>query len=138
MKICNNQEISLFTEFTTLSWTIILLIQIGVLCLYTWFYKMLTKSGMSKLNDVIQSSLNVCLRALINKGSKENFANSQAHKIFLFTISVMGLVLLSYYKAQMNAALNVEVDNMPIQSWQDLYQSVPNSDCSWNFSLFQV
>ena len=71
MKICNNQEISLFTEFTTLSWTIILLIQIGVLCLYTWFYKMLTKSGMSKLNDVIQSSLNVCLRALINKGSKK-------------------------------------------------------------------
>ena len=84
---------------------------------------MMTQSGISKLNDVVQGSLNVCLRALINKGSKENFANNQAHKIFLFTISVLGLILLSYYKAQMNAALNVEVDNMPIQSWQDLYES---------------
>ena len=48
---------------------------------------------------------------------------SQAYKIALISVTTLGLITFSYYKAMMNAALNVEVDNIPFKSWEDVSKS---------------
>ena len=70
----------------------------------------------------VECAFNITYRALINKGTQYEF-KSQSYKIFLTTLMFLGLVILSYYKAQMNAALNVEVDNIPFKTWSDVEKS---------------
>ena len=40
-----------------------------------------------------------------------------------FFIMVVGFIVLCYYKAQMNAAFNVYVEKIPIESWDDVLLS---------------
>ena len=73
--------------------------------------------------NATRDAVNIILRGVINKGTNINFKKSQAFKILILSLMVLGFILLSYYRAQMNAALNVEVDNMPIKSWEDVKNS---------------
>ena len=43
--------------------------------------------------------------------------------MMLTTIMTFSLVVMSYYRAQMKAALYSQVDNMRINSWQDVLES---------------
>ena len=79
-------------------------------------------SKMHKCNFLLATSVNFILRALFNKGTNNGF-KSQTYKILRFVLMTLGFVIMSYYKAMMNAALNVDVNNIPIQSWEDLAKS---------------
>ena len=55
-------------------------------------------------------------------------------KIILLVNMILGFIILSYYKAQMNAALNVDNSEVPFQTWE----YIANSDKKlliWNGSL---
>ena len=69
-----------------------------------------------------KNSVNICLRAIINKASKEKL-QSHTYKMMLTTLMTFSLVIMSYYRAQMNAALNSQIDNIGISSWQDVLES---------------
>ena len=66
--------------------------------------------------------VNFSFRSLINKGTNDGL-KSHSFKIFLFTTMTFGLVIMSYYKAQMNAALNAGDQEFPIKSWIDVSNS---------------
>ena len=67
-------------------------------------------------------SVNICLKAIINKASTTKL-QSNTYKMMLTTLMTLSLVVMSYYRAQMNAALNSQVDNIGINSWQDVLES---------------
>ena len=69
-----------------------------------------------------KNSVNICLRAIINKASTEKL-QSHTYKMMLTTLMTFSLVIMSYYRAQMNAALNSQIDNIGISSWQDVLES---------------
>ena len=79
-------------------------------------------SKQSHFQFALRNSVNICLRAIINKASTTKL-NSYTYKIMLTTLMTLSLVVMSYYRAQMNAALNSQVDNIGINSWQDVLES---------------
>ena len=79
-------------------------------------------SEMHKCKFLLVTSVNFILRALFNKGTNNGF-KSQTYKILRLVLMTLGFVIMSYYKAMMNAALNVDVNNIPIESWEDLANS---------------
>ena len=118
------------TEFVPTSWLMILFLELLMLFGLATFIHILISSGVEKgfknkkptWMFALECSFNIAYRALINKGTQYEF-KSQSYKMFLTTLMFLGLVILSYYKAQMNAALNVEVDNIPFKTWSDVEQS---------------
>ena len=120
---------SVLSEFTELSWLYLLGMEvILLLASYGLIYTMIhcniehVPENISKAKYAFGIALTVCLKATINKGS--NFKlKSQSYKIVVFSIMVLGLIVLSYYKAQMNAALNVDNNEVPIKTWSDIAQS---------------
>ena len=119
------------TEYTKSSWLLVLIAQAILLIILTIFIYILTNVYQPSETNNIQEkgvnaardAVNIVLRGVINKGTNISFKKSQAFKILIFSLMVLGFILLSYYRAQMNAALNVEVDNMPIKSWKDVQNS---------------
>ena len=87
-----------------------------------WFRIESNNHIIPTISYIFQTSLNILMRATVNKGTNNPF-KSHTYKIVLFTLMTSGLVILSYYKAQMNAALNANVNNIPIQSWEDVEKS---------------
>ena len=100
----------------------------SILFLLTLAIYVLSKSKVEKLKEesawvfAFRTALNIILRALINKGSN-NPLKSQSYRIFVFILMVFGVVTLSYYRAQLNAALNVDNNQIPIKSWRDVADS---------------
>ena len=80
------------------------------------------ESQQSHFQFALRNSVNICLRAIINKASTAKL-QSHTYKIMLTTLMTLSLVVMSYYRAQMNAALNSQVDNIRIKSWQDVLES---------------
>ena len=112
-----------------MSWIYLLGIEvILVLSLFCLIYTMIhfkieqIPEKQSKVKFAFGTAITICLKATINKGSNFNL-KSQSYKIVVFSIMVMGLIVLSYYKAQMNAALNVDNNEIPIKTWADIAQS---------------
>ena len=67
-------------------------------------------------------ALNMIFRSLINK-SIECKLKSWTYRILLFNVMTLGFIILTYYKAQMNAALNSSVEDAPLNSWKDILDS---------------
>ena len=116
-------------EFTPYSWLMlclfymVLLILFGlVLCFLKSFGLERIESQQSHFQFALENSVNVCLRALINKAST-TMLQSHTYKMMLTTLMTFSLVVMSYYRAQMNAALNSQVDNIGINSWQEVLES---------------
>ena len=103
----------------------ILIAQAIIFFVLTGIIYILTKATAKNIRAMIaiRDAINITYRGIINKGTNKTFKKSQAFKILIFSLMVLGFILLCYYKAQMNAALNVVVDNMPIKSWKDVYNS---------------
>jgi len=70
----------------------------------------------------LRNSVSICLRAIINKASTEKL-QSHTYKMMLTTLMTLSLIVMCYYRAQMNAALNSQVNNIGINSWQDVLDS---------------
>ena len=87
----------------------------------------------SKASYSFRTSLTICLRAIINKGYGLQ-SKSQSFKILLFVNMILGFIILSYYKAQMNAALNVDNSEIPFRTWADIADS-DKKLLIWNGSL---
>ena len=79
-------------------------------------------SQQSNLQFALKNSIHICLRVIINKATTAKL-QSHTYKMMLTTIMSFSLVVMSYYRAQMNAALNSQVDNIGINSWQDVLDS---------------
>ena len=139
-------------EFTPYSWALILLAYLAFMVCFTFitYFLMLfnvedTKECNSIFKKALISSLEVCLRAFVSKVS--NFAsyaskqgnvfyvfavfqgsttklNSKTSRLNIFCVLLLGFLIICYYRAQMNAALNVFVENLPVSNWKD----VANSD----------
>ena len=67
-------------------------------------------------------ALNMIFRSLINK-SIECKLKSWTYRILLLNVMTLGFIILTYYKAQMNAALNSSVEDVPLNSWKDILES---------------
>ena len=80
------------------------------------------ESMESHFQFAFKNSVNICLRAIINKASAAKL-RSHTYTMMLTTLMTLSLVVMSYYKAQMNAALNSQVDNIGINSWPDVLES---------------
>ena len=79
-------------------------------------------SQQSNLQFALKNSIHICLRAIINKATTAKL-QSHTYKLMLATLMTLCFVVMSYYRAQMNAALNSQVDNIGINSWQDVLDS---------------
>ena len=79
-------------------------------------------NSAKKMKFPLIAALNMALRAFFNKPTNDGF-KSQTYKLVRFILMTLGLVTLTYYKAMLNAALNVDVNNIPIESWDDLLNS---------------
>ena len=79
-------------------------------------------SKQSHFKFAIRNSVNICLRAIINKASTTKL-QSHTYKMMLTTLMTLSLVVMSFYRAQMNAALNSQADNIGINSWKDVLES---------------
>ena len=71
---------------------------------------------------VFMVAINICLRALINKPTNITLT-SQTSKLMIVVLMTFCFVILSYYRAQMNAALNVDLHIFPINSWEEVDKS---------------
>ena len=83
------------------------------------------ESRQSHFQFALRYSVNICLRAIINKSSSEKL-QSHTYKMMLTTLMTLSMVVMSYYRAQMNAVLNSQVDNIEINSWHDVLESKHN------------
>ena len=79
-----------------------------------------TNSFLGKLAFV--TSINLTLKAFFNKACNNGF-KSQTFKLLRFVLMVLGLVSMSYYRAMLNAALNVDTNEITIKSWKYLANS---------------
>ena len=68
------------------------------------------------------AALNMTLRAMFNKAINNGF-QSLTYKSIRLVLMTLGFVTLTYYKAMLNAALNVDVNNIPLESWEDIANS---------------
>ena len=62
----------------------------------------------------------LCCKALLNK-SVVIYLNSKTYKMIALKITTLSFIILTYYKAQMNAALNVHIEKFPINNWDEAY-----------------
>ena len=76
----------------------------------------------SKAVFAMKTSVNVCLKAFVSKGSNTGF-KSHTYKIVVTTLVTLGFIMFTYYKATLKAALFVNVENLPINSWEDVHES---------------
>ena len=68
------------------------------------------------------TALAICLRAFIGKGSTTGL-RSKTYKFIVVSLTTLGFVVLCHYRAMMNAALNVDIKNFPINNWKELDES---------------
>ena len=119
-----------FSEFTRQSWILIVCAEISILIfLFTFFFVIKT---MNTDTEAISKKLsakyafidgfNLTLRALFNKQSNMD-VKMQSFQLIRLVLMVQGFVILAYYKAMLNAALNVDVNNIPIETWEDVANS---------------
>ena len=101
----------------TIFFTILILLS----CLVSCDIENIT-ANQSRTRFVIQTSVNLILRSFFNMKSNLKL-KSQTYKIILFVLMTFGFIVLSNYKAQLNAALNVYVDNIPFKTWNDIARS---------------
>ena len=77
-------------------------------------------------NETVQyaamTAMNMTLRGLFNK-AKNNGFQSLTYKVVRLILMILGFVTFSYYKAMLNAALNVDVNNIPLETWEDIANS---------------
>ena len=115
-------------EFTKNSWFYIAIAYIFLVVFITAILCILVSlkiESPTKINSKtgllysLSISLNICLKAYINKPTSTGL-KSQSFKLLLTTIMCLSFVILSYYRAQMNAALNVQVEKFPIETWEDV------------------
>ena len=81
-----------------------------------------TPPGQSETMFAFESALNLKLRSIISMKLNSGF-ESLTYRILVFILMIFGFVILSYYKAQMNAALNVDNNQIPFDSWDDVEKS---------------
>lgn len=79
-------------------------------------------NSKSKARFVAESALILILRVFINIKSNLEL-KSQTYKTLVFVLMTFGFILLSNYKAQLNAALNVYIDKIPFKTWYDIANS---------------
>ena len=79
----------------------------------------------TRIGFALKTALDICGHAYLNKPNRRRkfMKTNRTYQILVMVVATLGFVILSYYKAQMNAALNVEVENVPISSWEDLDKS---------------
>ena len=79
----------------------------------------------TRIGFAMQTALDICCHAYLNKPNRQRkfMKTKRTYQILVMVVAILGFVILSYYKAQMNASLNVEVENIPISSWEDLDKS---------------
>ena len=78
--------------------------------------------NQSEFIFVITSALDICLRAFICKQPTPGL-KSQTFKCIVLIMMTLGFVVLTYYRAQMNAALNVDSNIFPINTWKEVDKS---------------
>ena len=80
------------------------------------------KRESSALGYAIGLSMVICMKAFICKATSIK-TESQSFRLAITIISILGYVIFSYYKAQLNAALNVDNNDVSIESWTDVAES---------------
>ena len=117
------------SEFTNGSWLIIGLSYIILILLITFIVYILEQLNIEKVSEnqhrflfAFSKALSICLRAFIGKGSATGL-KSQTYKFIVFSLTMLGFIVLCHYRAQMNAALNVDIKTFPINSWKELDKS---------------
>ena len=69
-----------------------------------------------------KNSIQVVSKAIISMGTTIK-KSSISTKIGSFATLLSCMLIFIHYRAQMNAALNVKITNLPVNSWEDIYSS---------------
>ena len=118
----------LLTEFKEQSWILIACIELSIFIYLLITIHILVSNGIEKCEVgkrprfVLQTATNMILRTFFNKATNNGF-QSKTYKMNRLVLSVLGFVILTYYKAMLNAALNVDVNNLPFKSWEEVANS---------------
>ena len=101
-----------------------MLILILTLILYNLLKFGIEKSSKRESNYTYAFTLSVliCLRAIINKATDTGL-KSQTYRLIVVIVMTLSFIVLSYYRAQMNAALNVDFKIFPINTLEDIDKS---------------
>ena len=73
----------------------------------------------SRIRFALSTSLSILFKALLNKSTNTKL-KSNTYKILLTLSMTLGFVILSYYRAQLNAALNIKFQDISLKSWSDV------------------
>ena len=113
------------SEFTSYSWMMLVIVELSLLLILSAAMYQIQKCQKTEATHSQTSfsvALNMIFRSLINK-SIECKLKSWTYKILLLNVMTLGFIILTYYKAQMNAALNSGVEDAPLYSWKDILDS---------------
>ena len=117
-------KIDIFPEFTINSWILIGSSNIVLLGIVITVNHALVKFNIAKQRNILfkiwETSMDLCCKALLNK-SVVIYLNSKTYKMLALTITTLSFIILTYYKTQMNAALNVHIEKFPINNWDEAY-----------------
>ena len=110
------------------TWIAVLVVEIITLIFLTILLLCLVKTGVESvtmpewIGYIFKTALIIKLKAILNMKSNNGF-KSQPFKITSLSLSSLGLIILSYYKAQLNAALNVDINKILLKNWNDVEKS---------------
>lgn len=76
----------------------------------------------TSLWNASKNSIQVVSKAIISMGNTVK-KSSISTKIGSFATLLSCMLIFIHYRAQMNAALNVKITNLPVNSWEDIYSS---------------
>ena len=116
-------------EFTEYAWLVISIAYTFLVIFIAVILYILLKFGIeknphkeTKFKYALKLSYNICLKAFINKNISSG-NKSVTYKLLITVIMILCFIILSHYRAQMNAALNFYVEEFPINSWEDVDKS---------------
>ena len=119
------------SEFDSKSWILIAFSGLSIIIIVMVILYILMKYGIEecqfastykRARFTLVSSLNISFRAYLNKPTNNRF-KSQTYQCIRLILMVLGFILMSYYRGMLNAALNVDMNEIPIKTWEDVLQS---------------
>ena len=116
-------------EFTKNAWIWLIIVEIVLIpILAVMIYTMVSlkvgtmPNDISKAKFAYKEAFVIQFGAFINKGLGPKM-KINSFRIMVTSIMTFGLIVMSYYRAQLNAALNADNIDVTLETWEDIYNS---------------
>ena len=104
-------------QFLPTTWiSLLTFYSLCLLFIFLTFWKLSTTTLMTATKNSIQ----IVSKAIISMGNTVQKSRIST-KIGSLATLLSGMLIFIHYRAQMNAALNVKITTLPVNSWEDIY-----------------